>query len=105
MRKSFPLYAVGMTGILLFLGKFTFAVSTAEAQGGIATLPIVANVVPNGTHFLVRIEKELSASKNKVNEKFDAKTLDPLGTASGYILSPGANVRGHISRIEPGGMT
>src|SRR6202163_1020254 len=105
MRKSFFLLAVGMTATLLFLGEFTFAISMAAAQHNIARAPIDANVVPNGTHFLVRLDKELSTGKNKVSEKFEARTLEPLEASSGYILTPGAKVRGHISRIESGGVT
>jgi hypothetical protein len=47
----------------------------------------------------------LNTSKHKVNKKFDAKTLEPLETSDGYILPPGAKIRGHISRIEPAGLT
>jgi hypothetical protein len=62
-------------------------------------------VVQSGTHFLFRLDDELSTSKNKVNKKFSAITLEPLETPSGYILAPGARIRGHISRIEPGEAT
>jgi hypothetical protein len=40
-----------------------------------------------------------------VNKRFAARTLDPLQTANGYVLPPGAKTRGHISRIEPAGLT
>ena len=67
--------------------------------------PSISSAVPNGTRFLVRLEDELSTRKHKVNKKFKAKTLEPLQTADGNILPPGAEIRGHISRVEPAGLT
>ena len=75
------------------------------AQGEDAAPSTVANLVPNGTHFLVRLDDELNSGKNRVNKKFSARTLEPLQTTSGGILPPGARIRGHVSRIEPGGLT
>ena len=69
------------------------------------TLPSVSSTVPNGTRFLVRLEDELSTHKHKANKKFKARTLEPLQTTDGTILPPGAEIRGHISRVEPAGMT
>ncbi len=65
----------------------------------------VASTVPNGTRFLVRLEDELSTRKHKVNKKFKARTLEPLQTADGAIIPSGAEIRGHISRVEPAGLT
>ena len=61
--------------------------------------------VPSGTRFLARLDDELSTRKHKVNKKFKARTLEPLQTADGSIVPPGAEIRGHISRIEPAGLT
>jgi hypothetical protein len=104
MRKSFPIWAVGLTAAMLLV-KFTTAISTGAGQRGASALPAVAAVVPNGTHFLVRLDDELSTVKSKVNKKFEAITLEPLETSNGFILPPGAKIHGHISRIEPGGVT
>jgi hypothetical protein len=105
MRKSSHLWAVELTAILLFSGKITSATTTVAAKRGVASAPVAAEVVQNGTHFLVRLDKELSTGKSKVNERFDAITVEPLETPDGYILPSGAKIRGHISRIEPGGVT
>jgi hypothetical protein len=77
----------------------TMPQSSTEATSG------AFNTVPSGTHFLVRLDNELSTSKHKVNNKFEAKTLEPLETPNGSILQAGVKIRGHISRIEPGGLT
>ena len=68
-------------------------------------LPSASKWFPTEHIILVRIDRELRTDKDKVNKKFDAQTLEPLETSSGYTLPPGAKVRGHINRIEPGGLT
>ena len=80
-------------------GAGTGPQSSAEAPSA------AVNAIPSGTHFLVRLDNELNTSKHKVNKKFEAKTLEPLETSNGYILQAGAKIRGHISRIEPAGLT
>lgn len=62
-------------------------------------------VIPNGTRFLIGTEGEIGTAKNKVNDRFIAKTLEPLATDDGRVLPPGAEVRGHISRMEAAGAT
>jgi hypothetical protein len=105
MRKSLAWLGLGILVLLLIIVKFSSAISTMAGQGRPAALPRAAEVVPNGTHFLVRLDDELSTVKSKVNKKFDARTLEPMETSNGYILPPGAKIRGHVSRIEPGGVT
>ena len=105
MRKIFLSWTGGTIATLFSLGIFVCAPLTVAAQSNVSALPSAADVVPNGTHFLVRLDDELNTGKNKVNKKFDAKTIETLETSNGYILPPGAKIRGHISRIEPGGVT
>ncbi len=65
----------------------------------------ISSSVPSGTRFLARLDDELSTRKHKVNKKFKARTLEPLQTVDGSVVPPGAEIRGHISRIEPAGLT
>jgi hypothetical protein len=62
-------------------------------------------VVPNGTRFLIGLDEPVGTAKNKVNDKFKARTLEPLAADNGSVVAPGAEIRGHISRIEPAGLT
>ena len=105
MRKNSLVWAAGITAVLLCMGRFTAAVPALAAPGDAAGQQPVAPVVQNGTHFLVRLDGKLSTAKSKVNKKFDAVTLEPLETTNGLTLPAGAEVRGHISRVERGGMT
>jgi hypothetical protein len=105
MHKTFQSLVAGGAVLLMSLLVFTNAESVLAAQGSDAGASTVADLVPNGTHFLVRLDDELNSGKNPVNKKFRATTLDPLQTTRGSILPPGARIRGHITRIEPGGLT
>jgi hypothetical protein len=105
MRAKFESLGMGSVVLAMSFGLFTGTVPAIAAQGEDPGPAAVANLVPNGTHFLVRLENELNSGKTPVNKKFQARTLEPLQTTSGGILPPGAKVRGHISRIEPGGLT
>ncbi len=105
MHKTFQSWVAGGIVLLMSLLVFANAESVSAAQASDAGASTVADLVPNGTHFLVRLDDELNSGKNPVNKKFRAKTLEPLQTTSGSILPPGARIRGHITRIEPSGLT
>lgn len=75
--------------------------ATAAAQ----TSPTMSSTVPSGTRFLVRLDDDLSTRKHKTNKKFSVKTSEPLETSSGILLPPGAEIRGHVSRVEPAAAT
>jgi hypothetical protein len=47
----------------------------------------------------------MNTTKDSVNKTFEVKTIEPLETSRGHVLRPGARIVGHISRIEPGGLT
>ncbi len=73
--------------------------SSADAYGS------VRSAIPNGTRFLVGLKDELSTRKTKPNKRFKAKTLEPLIAPDGTAVPPGAEVRGHVSRVEPATLT
>jgi len=105
MRNLSSSWAFGTAASLFSLVLFAGTPGIVSAQGNISGLASVSDAVPNGTHFLVRLDDELNTGKNKVNKKFVARTMEPLQTASGHIFAAGTKVYGHISRIEPGGVT
>src|SRR5467141_3858228 len=69
-----------------------------------ADLPPEAYAVVPGTRFLVRLEDELDTKETREKSKFKVKTLEPLEAGSGIYLPSGAEIRGHISRVEPAGV-
>jgi hypothetical protein len=88
---------------------FFFIATSLAAQTQHGNSPTTASpmpaTVPSGTRFLVRLEDELRTDKIKMNKKFKARTLEPLQTSDGTVLPPNAEIRGHVSRIEPAGIT
>ena len=67
-------------------------------------LPLEAYAVVPGTKFLVRLENELDTKETREKSHFKVKTLEPLEAGSGIYLPPGAEIRGHVSRVESAGV-
>jgi hypothetical protein len=67
-------------------------------------LPVEAYAVVPGTKFLVRLEDELDTKQTRENHKFKVRTLEPLEAGSGIYLPSGAEIIGHVSRVESAGI-
>lgn len=84
--------------------------STAEQPGRPADgrrradLPVEAYAVVPGTKFLVRLEDELDTKETREKKHFKVTTLEPLEAGNGIYLPPGAEIRGHVSRVESAGI-
>ncbi|MGH9679027.1 MAG: hypothetical protein ACRD4Y_03685 [Candidatus Acidiferrales bacterium] len=98
-------WTVGIALLLLGLGDLARVQDALAAQGGSSAPRATFAAVPSGTHLLIRLDEELNSGKNKVNKTFGARTLEPLESSDGSILPAGAKIRGHVSRVEPGGIT
>ena len=75
-----------------------------QADGARRGLPVETYAVEPGTKFLVRLDEELGTKGTQQNAKFKVKTLEPLEAGSGIYLPAGAEIRGHISHVEPAGV-
>ena len=89
---------------LVLMMSLPIAATAQTASAGTAPATVLPNV-PNGTRFLVKLDDKLSTFKDKVGKKFDLKTLEPLVAENGTVVPPGTKIRGHVSRIEPAGLT
>src|ERR1700730_11072970 len=78
-------------------------VHPADGRGH-ADLPVEAYAVVPGTKFLVRLEDELDTKETREKKRFKVKTLEPLEAGSGIYLPRGAEIRGHVSRVESAGI-
>ena len=67
-------------------------------------VPIETYAVAPGTQFLVRLEDGVSSKEMRENERFKVRTLEPLLAGSGIYLPAGAEIDGHVSRVEPAGV-
>jgi len=75
-----------------------------KADGRRHGLPLEAYAVAPGTKFLVELEQDLSSKSTEENSKFRVKTVELLEAGSGIYLPPGAEVQGHVSRVESAGV-
>lgn len=78
--------------------------SRQRADGERRGLPPETYAVAPGTKFLVRLEDELGTKGTQENARFKVRTLEPLEAGSGIYLPAGAEIRGHISHVEPAGV-
>jgi hypothetical protein len=69
-----------------------------------ADLPVEAYAVVPGTKFLVRLDDELNTKETREKKRFKVTTLEPLDAGSGIYLPRGAEIRGHVSRVESAGV-
>jgi hypothetical protein len=67
-------------------------------------LPVEAYAVAPGTKFLVRLEEDLNTVNTPEKKHFKVQTLEPLEAGSGIYLPAGAEITGHVSRVEPAGV-
>ena len=78
--------------------------SRHRADGERHGLPVETFAVTPGTKFLVRLEDDLSTKGTQENSPFRVRTLEPLEAGSGFYLASGAEIKGHVSRVEPAGV-
>jgi len=67
-------------------------------------VPIQTYAVAPGTKFLVSLEGDLGSKDGHENDKFKVRTLEPLGAGNGIYLPAGAEIVGHISRVQQAGV-
>lgn len=64
-------------------------------------LPAEAYAVVPGTRVLVRLEDDLGTGDTKEGRRFSVRTLQPMLAGSGIYLPSGAQILGHVSRVQP----
>jgi hypothetical protein len=78
---------------------------TRIADGARHGLPAEVYAVVPGTRFLVSLQQDMNTKVLRMNQEFRVRTLEPLEAGSGIYLPAGAEIRGHVSRVESAGMT
>lgn len=82
---------------LVFATLFLAAVSLA-AQEDVPP----ANVVSQGTVFLIQLTDRLDTHTVKAGDHFQARLAEPLVATGGATIESGRKIKGHISAVEPG---
>jgi hypothetical protein len=102
MKRTILLPAMAAL-LALTLGSSKPASAQDRSSGsGSATAP---NEVAPGTRFLIRLEDELGSTDSKAGRSFTARTIEPLASADGTTLPAGAEVRGHVDKVQAAGKT
>jgi hypothetical protein len=94
-----------VVALVALLGVTEMPVCAQQQPTAARASSLVAYQVPAGTRFLIGLESKLSTKNSKPGKRFKAKTLEPLATSEGFIVPPGAEVRGHVDKAERAGLT
>jgi hypothetical protein len=79
--------------------------ATRSADGERHGMSLEVFAVVPGTRFLVKLEQDLNTKTLRQNQVFHVRTLEPLEAGQGIFLPSGANISGHVSRVETAGTT
>jgi hypothetical protein len=90
--------------LTLTLAAITPVSAQNQSSAGAGTSAAPNEVVP-GTRFLIGLQDVLSTKDSKKGDLFTGRTLVPLISADGTGLPAGAEVRGHIDKVESAGKT
>lgn len=61
-----------------------------------------ANVVAQGTVFLIQLSDRIDTRTVKAGDHFQARLAEPLVVANGQRIESGKKIKGHVSAVEPG---
>lgn len=102
MKRTILLPATAALLALTFPSASFVSAQDQPSSSPSATAP---NEVSPGTRFLIRLDNELGSKDSKAGRPFTAHTIEPLRSADGTTLRVGAEVRGHIDKVEAAGKT
>jgi hypothetical protein len=60
------------------------------------------NAVPEGTHFLIRLNDKLDTRNLQQGKHFKAKLAEDLVAGNGAVIPRGKTIKGHVSAVEQG---
>jgi len=82
-----------LLAVTFLLSSVTFH---TEAQDRV----VPPSALPTGTRFLVGLDNMISTKDAKAGEGFKVYTLEPVSTPDGEILPAGAEIEGHVDKVE-----
>jgi hypothetical protein len=60
------------------------------------------NAIPEGTHFLIRLNDRLDTRNLQPGKHFKAKLAEDLVAGNGTVIPHGKTIKGHVSSVEQG---
>jgi hypothetical protein len=98
MKCTTMLPAVAVLLAVMLAGESSMS---AHDQYKAESAPAVApNEVAPGTRFLIDLQDALNTAGAKAGDRFHARTIEPLISADGTGLPIGAEIRGHVDKVE-----
>jgi hypothetical protein len=91
------------TSILLAVSGTATRAQAQSQDPALQSQDAPTDAAPRGTRFLVSLQTTISTKEDKVGKQFLGRTLEPIITAEGATLPAGAQIRGHIDKIQPAG--
>jgi hypothetical protein len=91
--------SIRLRAYLFAFPLIAYASLPLQAQEG---PPVPANVVPQGTVFLIQLSDRLDTRAAKAGDHFHARLAEPLVASNGSTIDAGRKIKGHISAVEPG---
>lgn len=74
----------------------------AQIYGPSTRGPAGANVIPEGTSFIVRLDDKLDTRKLQQGKHFKAKLAEDLVAPDGATIPRGKKIKGHVSEVGQG---
>ena len=102
MKRTLLLPAMAALLALSFPSASLVVAQDQPSNSSGATVP--KEVAP-GTRFLIRLDDELGSRDSKAGRAFTAHTIEPLASADGTTLPAGAEIRGHVDKVQAAGKT
>jgi hypothetical protein len=99
MKSAVPLLLVAGVLSAVPVGPDARLYAQENSAAGPAQITPV-NSVSAGTRFIIALQTNLDTKAARNGDRFHARTLEPLVTSNGAVLSPGMEVRGHIDKVE-----
>jgi hypothetical protein len=90
-----------VAAVSIFCGSAVFA----QAQESAPSSDTPAYAVATGTRILVSLQTPISTKVDKAGKRIHVRTLEPIITQDGSTLPPGAEIRGHLDKVQSAGKT
>jgi len=92
---------IGFTAVAgLFVTALAMGACALRADSAGPAAQASAPQIVSGTRLLIGLRDSLSTKTSKRGDRFSARTLEPLPLTDGSLLRAGAEVRGHVDKVE-----
>ena len=88
--------------LFALIALFCMSVVAQDAPQAQDVPTVPANVVAQGTIFMIQLLDQLDTRIVKAGARFHARLAEPLVTGDGRTIDAGRKIKGHVSAVMPG---